>query len=195
VSETPSLDLTGIYDAYYAKVVASATKFLGRADADDVAQEVFLKIDRSLGTLSEPSKLSAWIYAITLNTIRDFARKRRVTPDCLAGAPGDVGVAVNALDVEDTRSPTPDESRERRDMIACYLDYVRELPPAYHEVYILSEFEGLSDDAIATRLAVSRGAVKIRLHRARTRLVEALRRDCQCYRNRHGELMGELKRR
>jgi hypothetical protein len=50
VSEAMPLDLTAIHDAYYAKVIACATKFLRRADADDVAQEVFIKIDRSLGT-------------------------------------------------------------------------------------------------------------------------------------------------
>jgi len=195
MSETAPHDLTGIHDAYYAKVIACATKLVGRADADDFAQEVFIKIDRSLGTLSEPAKLGAWIYAITLNTIRDFARKRRLTPNCPADATGDAGVAVSTLDVADTRSRLPDESIERQEMIACYLDYVSELPPAYYEVYVLSEFEGLSDNEISRRLSVSPGAVKIRLHRARTRLVDTLRRNCQCYRNRRGELMGEPKRR
>jgi RNA polymerase sigma-70 factor, ECF subfamily len=194
VSEAAVLDVTDIHDAYYAKVIACATKFLGRSDADDVAQEVFVKIARSLGTLSEPSKLNAWIYAITLNTIRDFARRRRVSPDCPADPAVESGDA-GAFDVADTRARTPDESIERRDMIACYLDYVGQLPPAYHEVYILSEFDGLSDDEIARRLSITRGAVKIRLHRARARLAEALRRDCRCYRNRLGELMGEPKQR
>ncbi len=189
--ETAILDLTRIHDAYYAKVVACATKFLGRDDADDVAQEVFIKIDRSLSTLSEPSKLNAWVYAITLNTIRDFARKLQATPESQIDTRLEVDGAADAFEIPDLRSRAPDESVERLDMIACYLDYVGDLPPAYHEVYVLSEFEDLSDNDIANRLSISRGAVKIRLHRARTRVVEALRRDCQCYRNRRGELMGE----
>jgi RNA polymerase sigma-70 factor, ECF subfamily len=195
VSETSALDLPLIHDAYYAKVVACATRFLGRDDADDVAQEVFIKIDRSLGTLSEPSKLNAWVYAITLNTIRDFTRKQRTIPECQIDGRLEVDGAADAVEIPDIRSRAPDESVERRDMIACYLDYVGDLPSAYYEVYVLSEFEDLSDNDIATRLSISRGAVKIRLHRARTRVVQALRRDCQCYRNRRGELMGERKHR
>jgi RNA polymerase sigma-70 factor, ECF subfamily len=195
VSETSALDLPLIHDAYCAKAVACATKFLGRDDAEDVAQEVFIKIDRSLGTLSDPSKLSAWVYAITLNTIRDFKRKQRTIPRCQIDGRLAVDGTADAVEIPDTRSRAPDESVERREMIACYLDYVGDLPSAYYEVYVLSELEGLSVDDVATRLSVSRGAVKIRLHRAQTRLVEAMRRDCRCYRNRRGEFMGEREHR
>ena len=69
-----------------------------------------------------------------------------------------------------------------------------ELAPSHHEVYVLSEFEGLSDEEVARRLSVPKGAVRIRLHRARTRLLEALRRNCQCDQNRRGGLMGEPRR-
>jgi DNA-directed RNA polymerase specialized sigma24 family protein len=58
-------------------------------------------------------------------------------------------------------------------------------------VYALSEFEDLSNQAIADRLSVSLGAVKIRLHRARSLLYGELRRNCRCYQNERGELMGE----
>jgi hypothetical protein len=75
-------------------------------------------------------------------------------------------------------------------MVACYLDYVRSLPASYYDVYVLSEFEGLSIEEIAPRLSLSPGAAKIRLHRARTRLNAELRRNCRCYYNERGELMG-----
>jgi RNA polymerase sigma-70 factor, ECF subfamily len=189
MSDRALADLQGIYDAYHAKVVGCAAQFLGRDEADDVAQEVFVKIDRSLGTLSDASKLAAWIYSITLNTIRDFARKRRTGPDRF----DDAHASSSVLEVADTRSLRPDEAVERRDMIACYLDYVKELPPAYYEVYVLGEFEGLSNDEIAGRLSLSLGTVKIRLHRARARLADALRQNCHCYYSRRGELMGGPK--
>jgi RNA polymerase sigma-70 factor (ECF subfamily) len=78
-------------------------------------------------------------------------------------------------------------------MVACYLDYVKALPRNYYAVYVLSEFEDLSNEDIARRLSLSLGTVKIRLHRARARLYEELRRNCQCYYNGRGELMGEPK--
>src|SRR5512134_3671197 len=74
-------ELSRIYDAYHGKVVAYAAQLLGRDQADDVAQEVFVKVGRSLDTLVDPSKLTSWIYAITLNTVRDTARKRCSSPD------------------------------------------------------------------------------------------------------------------
>jgi RNA polymerase sigma-70 factor (ECF subfamily) len=180
-------------------VVAYAAQLLGRDEADDVAQEVFVKVGRSLGTLADPSKLTSWIYAITLNAVRDTARKRCSSPDRFPGSLGSTredGEGESAISrIPDTHSRTPEETVARNEMVACYLDYVKQLPPSYHEVYVLSEFEDLSNEEIANRLSLSLGAVKIRLHRARAKLREELRRNCQCYHNDRGELMGEPKRR
>src|SRR3990172_9158361 len=86
VSQGVIPDFSGIYATYHGKVVAYAAKLLSRDEADDVAQEVFVKVGRSLDTLSDPSKLTSWIYAITLNTVRDAARKR--SSDRLCAWPG-----------------------------------------------------------------------------------------------------------
>lgn len=150
-------------------------------EADDVAQDVFVKIGRSLGSLSDPSKLTSWVYAITLNAVRDAARRRR---RALEGPPP----------VPDAGSRTPEEAAIRAEMIACYLGYVKQLPRTSYEVYVLSEFEDLSNEEIALRLSVTLGTVKIRLHRARERLNEQLRRNCQCYHNARGELMAAPRR-
>jgi len=190
-------DLSQIYQAYHGKVLAYATRLLGREGADDVSQEVFIKIGRSLGTLADPSKLTSWIYAITLNTVRDATRKRSSRPDRFSGAHDSAhGVGEGEMSrVPDTVSRTPEEIAIRNEMVACYLDYVTELPRNYYEAYVLSEFEHLSNEDIARRLSLFLGTVKIRLHRARARLHEELRRNCQCYYNERGELMGEPKSR
>ena len=191
--------LSRIYEAYHGKVLAYAAKLLGRDDADDVAQEVFVKIGRSLGTLADPSKLTSWIYAITLNTVRDAARSRSSRVDRHSGSPdparGDGEADALLSRIPDTRSRTPEETAARNEMVACYLDYVKQLPSNYYEVYVLREFEHLSNEDIARRLSLSMGTVKIRLHRARAKLHEELRRNCQCYYNDRGELMGEPKSR
>jgi RNA polymerase sigma-70 factor (ECF subfamily) len=195
VSEEASGDFSRIYEAYHGKVRAYAAKLLGWAEADDVAQDVFIKVGRSLGSLEDPSKLTSWIYAITLNTVRDAVRRRSAGPGRLAPASAPVpaeGEEDSPLArVPDTASLSPEEAAMRNEMIACYLDYVRRLPRSYYEVYVLSEFEDLPNDRIARRLGVSLGTVKIRLHRARAKLHEQLRRNCRCYANARGELMGE----
>lgn len=199
MAQEPVPDLSRIYDAYHGKVVAYAAQLLGRDEADDVAQEVFVKVGRSLDTLADPSKLTSWIYAITLNTVRDAARKRCSSPDRFPSSLGSTredGEGESAISrIPDTRSRTPEETLARNEMVACYLDYVKQLPRSYYEVYVLSEFEHVSNEEIAHRLSLSLGTVKIRLHRARAKLHEELRRNCQCYHNDRGELMGEPKRR
>lgn len=193
MSAGPLPDLARIYDAYHGKVLAYAARLLGRDEADDVAQEVFVKVGRSLEGLADPSKLTSWIYAITLNTVRDLARKRCSSPD-RAASPGSAPERAER-DTPIDRSHTPEQTAMRNEMIACYLDYVKELPRSHYVVYVLSEFDDLTDEEIATRLSVSLATVKIRLHRARARLYDELRRNCQCYQNERGELMGEPRRR
>jgi RNA polymerase sigma-70 factor (ECF subfamily) len=197
VSDGPAAELSQIYEAYHGKVLAYAAKLLGRAEADDIAQDVFIKVGRALETLEDRSKLASWIYAITLNTVRDAARKRASSPDrvasaCVLTAPDDEAESSLAH-LPDTASRTPEEATSRNEMIACYLDYVKQLPRDYYLVYALSEFEELSNEEIARRLALTLGTVKIRLHRARAKLFEQLRRNCRCYHNARGELMGEPK--
>jgi RNA polymerase sigma-70 factor (ECF subfamily) len=192
-TEPPTL--SAIYEAYHRKVVAYATKLLGADLAEDIAQEVFIKVGRSLDTLSDDTKLTSWIYAITINTVRDHARRKgteaaRLGPTQDAHE-ADEMTADPVSQLPDTRSRGPEQSAIRSEMVACYLDYVRRLPRRYYVVYALSELEDLSNQQIADRLSLSLGTVKIRLHRARALLYGELRRNCRCYRNERGELMGE----
>jgi RNA polymerase sigma-70 factor (ECF subfamily) len=80
LSESSPPELAGIYEKYHRMVVAYAAKLLGTDRSEDIAQEVFVKVGRSLGTLSDRTKLTSWIYAITLNTVRDHVRSRARMP-------------------------------------------------------------------------------------------------------------------
>jgi RNA polymerase sigma-70 factor (ECF subfamily) len=176
-----------IHSAYYTKVRSYAAKLIGRDEADDVAQEVFVKVSRALDTLADPARLASWIYAITLNTVRDTARARASRPSASPGGVEDLA------DVPDPAARTPEETAARDEMVACYVDYVRRLPRDYYDVYVLAEFDHLPSAEIARRLSLPLPTVKMRLHRARVRLHEALRQNCRCYYNERGELMGEPK--
>lgn len=197
MSERAQHEFSRVYLEYQPRILAYASRLIGREEADDVTQEIFAKISRSLGTLSDPSKLASWIYAIAINTIRDTARARASRLDRPAGDPGSPGGDAPPHDTiaeaADVGARTPEEIAIRNEMVACYLDFVDRLPPDHREVYVLSEFEGLSNADIARRLSLSVGAAKIRLHRARTELNEELRRHCRCYHNERGELMAEPK--
>lgn len=197
MSQTDLPTLPRIYETYSHKVRAYAAKLIGRDDADDVAQEVFIKIGRSLESLEDPARLTSWVYAITLNTVRDLARKRASRPEvpnpCSLAGPDEAGADDTLSRVPDGHSRSPEETAMRNEMVACYLDYVEALPANYYDVYVLSELLELTNEEIAGRLSLTLGTVKIRLHRARTRLFDQLRRDCQCFYSEHGELMGRPK--
>ena len=196
MSERAHPEFSQVYEVYHPRILAYASRLMGREEADDVTQEIFAKVSRSLGTLSDPSKLASWIYAIAINTIRDTARARTVRLDRPAGSPvpgADIPGRSTHAEVPDAGARTPEEIAIRNEMVACYLDFVDKLQPDLREVYVLSEFEGVSNADIARRLSVSVGAAKIRLHRARAKLNEELRRHCRCYYNERGELMAEPK--
>ena len=197
VPDEASQGFTAVYDAYHRKVRAYAAKLIGAEDAEDIAQEVFVRVRRSLRTVADPSKIGAWIHVITLNAIRDAARARSSRGDRRTARPADPRGDEERIDpvanVPDLKVRTPEEAAIRSEMVDCYLDFVRQLPPTYNEVYVLTEFEGLSNEEIARKLSLSLGTVKIRLHRARSRLFVELRRNCACYVNERGELMGAPK--
>jgi RNA polymerase sigma-70 factor (ECF subfamily) len=197
VSDSAAIEFERIHDDYRDRVVAYATMLIGRNQAEDVAQTVFLKVSRSLDTLADPSRLTSWIFAITLNTVRDIARKGAVRAAFAAPPPASTGSAPADsppdpfAQLPDPAARSPEENAVRNEMVACYVDYVNQLPREHYDVYVLSEFGGLANAAIARQLSLPVSTVKMRLHRARSRLHEMIRRNCRCYYSERGELMAE----
>ncbi len=68
-------DFSKIYDEYYPKIVRYLTRVVGESEAEDAAQETFVKIDRSLESFRGESSVSTWIYRIATNTAMDHLRR------------------------------------------------------------------------------------------------------------------------
>ncbi len=184
-----------LYTRYYQRVRKYLRGIVGDAEAEDLAQEVFIKVNARLGTLKEDSKISSWIFKIALNTARDRLRKpTTIAPACSRAASQNTEPVEEAAErLPDSRLRTPEESLARSEMVQCYLDFVKELPPDFFDVYALSELEELPDKEISERLSLPLETVKMRLHRAREKLYGELRAHCRCYYNERGELMGGRK--
>jgi RNA polymerase sigma-70 factor (ECF subfamily) len=154
--------------AYQHRVFSVAYRMLGsRAEAEDIAQEVFLRVHRGIAEFRGDAKLSTWLYAITSRLCfkRLASGERRM---------------LRSRESEDTLSSLPSPERdaadrlERRETEAVLHQAIAELAEDRRIVVILRDLEGLAYEEIAETLGVSLGTVRSRLHRARLDLKERL---------------------
>ncbi len=172
-----------IYAAFQPRIRRYLIHLVGEAEADDVAQEVFVKVHRALPDFRGEASLSTWLYRIATHAALDRLRAApaRETPEAdLAedgGQPGEVEWDDRDAWTGEKR-PLPEQQVVRTEMNECLRGYVDRLPQDYRTVLVLSDVEGLRNQAIADILGLSLGAVKIRLHRARARLRAELLAHC-----------------
>ncbi len=184
-------DFSKIYDEYYPKIVRYLTRVVGESEAEDAAQETFVKIDCSLEGFRGESSLSTWIYRIATNTAMDHLRRPSSKRPLQATEEKDFSSDDEAGPVDN--KPLLDTLLIRKDMNDCIRGVVDSLPAEYSTVLVLSEFEGLTNSEIAEVIGISLDTEKIRLHRARTKLRKALEAKCNFYRDERNELSCDRK--
>ncbi len=181
-------DFPTIYEKYYPKIVGYLRRLVGDHDAEDVAQETFVKAAKALDGFRGDSSLSTWLYRIATNAAMDHLRKS-------ASRPGDVpdDDSETGAEAQDPGTPVLDTLLIRKDMNECIRGIVDSLPDNYRSVLVLSELEGFTNAEICEVLGLSLDTVKIRLHRARTRLRKELESHCTFYRDERNELSCDRK--
>ena len=186
-------DFQLIYHEYYPKIVGYLRRLVGEPDAEDVAQETFVKASKALKGFRGNSSLSTWLYRIATNAAMDHLRKpaSHRTANVPGGTSDDDMPGENTI--PDDGKPVLDTLLIRKDMNECIRGIVNSLPESYGAVLVLSEFEGLTNAEIADILRVSLETVKIRLHRARTRLRKEMEAKCNFYRDERNELACDRK--
>jgi RNA polymerase sigma-70 factor (ECF subfamily) len=159
---------------YERSVFKMALSFMkNEADAEDVAQESFLKAFRKLSDFRGQAKFSTWLISITLNEARGRLRRQAIVRmESLDEAPKEGGHISPAL-LRDWRE-VPSEALERREIRQMLQDAIANLSPLYREVLLLRDVEDFSIEETATALAITTGTVKVRLHRARMMMQKEL---------------------
>lgn len=175
------LNFGKIYDEYYPKILSYLTRIAGENDSEDLAQVVFDKVNKGLPGFQADSKLSTWIYRIATHTAIDKFRSAKYRYSKNNVAIDDVPDQVSEEIPEDLKSPSSDKLLIKKEMNECINEYIDTLPPDYKTIIILSELEGLTNNEIAEILEISLDNVKIRLHRARTKLKAVLNKACDFY--------------
>ena len=187
------LEYDKIYNEYYQKITRFLSNIVGENDAEDIAQEVFEKINRGLDKFQGKSKLSTWVYRIATNTaidkLRSFSNKYPLKPT----APEDLDHSEDRNVWSDSKATATDQKLIREEMSDCVREFIDELPPDYNVVLFLKEYEGLTNSEIGDILNISTDNVKIRLHRARARLKKNLNSGCEFYHNDQSELACDRK--
>ncbi|RUT73298.1 RNA polymerase sigma factor SigZ [Ancylomarina longa] len=149
------------------------------ATAEDILQEVFIKIHTCIDSLQEGRKVKAWLFQITRNTIIDYYRRSN--------------------DVTDLNSPLQDLEDENNpdaltDIQTCILPMIKSLPETYRDALLLSELNGLSQKQLADKLHISYSAAKSRVQRGRNLLKEALRKCCSFEQDSTGKIIDYEKK-
>lgn len=136
-----------------------------RHDAEDLTQEVFVRVFRSLSTYT-PGTFAGWLHRITTNLFLDQARrKQRIRFDAL---PEDAGERLPGSD------PNPQQAYDDRHFDADVQAALDALAPEFRAAVVLCDIEGLSYEEIAATLGVKLGTVRSRIHRGRAQLRKAL---------------------
>jgi len=159
---------------YELSVYRMAMSFVkNETEAEDVAQEAFLKAFRNLSGFRGESKFSTWLISITLNEARRRLRRQSTVRMESLDEPPEKGGKVSPALLRDWRE-IPSEALERREVRALLQSAIEHLAPIYREVLVMRDIEELSIEETAGTLAISISSVKVRLHRARIMLQKEL---------------------
>jgi RNA polymerase sigma-70 factor (ECF subfamily) len=191
-------NFASIYADFQPKVLRYLKGLVGPDEAEDISQNVFLKIHAGLKDFRGEASLSTWIYRITTNAALDRLRSRsfRQTAQVASGAavPGDAEDAGVVTDVAgSTAEPSAESLFMRKEMNECIANFVDRLPENYRTVLALSDLDGLKNQEIADILGLSIDTVKIRLHRARRELKKRFATECNLYRTDANEFACDRK--
>jgi RNA polymerase sigma-70 factor, ECF subfamily len=144
------------------------------AEAEDLLQEVFIRVHDHLCCLPQPEKMDGWIYTIARNLIIDSYRRRHETSP----------LSENLS--EETESTEPDASTT---LALSLKDMVLELPDHYRDALLMTEYQGLSQVDLAGKLGLSVSAAKSRVQRAREKLRVMLLACCHFELDRRGRVI------
>src|SRR5579859_770001 len=146
------------------------------ATAEDLLQDVFLKIHQRVDALKDVKRLESWIYQMTRNTIIDYYRSHRPL------------MTLDAAEVPDLPEELPDDDIVS-ELLPCVQSMVLALPEQYRQALVLTEYQGLTQKELGERLGLSFSGAKSRVQRAREKLKQQLLACCHFELDRRGHIL------
>ncbi len=159
---------------YQTRVINLAHRFLGHApDAEDIAQDVFIKCWKNARRFRGKSKFSTWLFRIVINTCLNYRRGKKNRQPC--EIPGEeLQEYLEHPESPGEPVPHPQQVMETKERERLVLQKLHELPDKQRMALVLCRFEGYSYDEVAELMKLSRGAVESLIFRARQSLLKKL---------------------
>ena len=165
-------------EAHLEKLRLAIKGFVGSrvrhdASAEDITQDVLLKISTHLDSLQSTERIEGWAFRIARNSIADYFRAARPTERFQED--------VHSKNLVSTSDPSgiEEETRLRSGIDAYIRAVIDDLPAIHRDALLLTEYEGLSQVQLAFRLGLSVSGAKSRVQRARAALKEEIERCCR----------------
>ena len=159
---------------YERNVYLMALSYMkNEADAEDVAQEAFVKGFKSLASFRAEARFSTWLISITLNEAKSRLRRNSLVRMDSLDAPTDEHQNVSPALLRDWRE-IPSEVIERGEIRLLLQEAIEKLPDIYRQVFLLRDVQEMNISETAETLNISIPSVKVRLHRARMMLQKQL---------------------
>ena len=164
-----------LVEQYSSRIYSVCFSFLSnRQDAEDCAQETFIKAYRALDKFNYKASFYTWIYRIAVNSCHDYRRKHYKTTVVSLNQDLETEDSSVTMQIADDK-PLPDEIAESHEMKAMVQQEIEQLPDYLAQILILRDIESLSYQELADILNLNIGTVKSRLARARKQLMEQLK--------------------
>jgi len=162
-----------IWSDYHARLFGFINRRVNNpAEAEDILQEVFLRIHNHHDDLSEIDKLQAWIYRIARNAIVDFYRRQRPNDPLPADLPADEDEPLSVY----------------AELSACMQPMINALPEPYRHALQHTELNGETQKSLADQLGLSQSGAKSRVQRGRTMVKKMLLDCCHFEQDQNGQL-------
>ena len=161
-------------------------------DAEDILQEVFVRIHANLADVKDTENVTAWIYQSTRNVITDYYRKRAASAGALARLAEQMDERVVATPYGENGA---DVMRRASDEFArCLEPMLAELPELYRQAVTLTELKGMTQKEAAEQLGLSVSGMKSRVGRGRSKLKDVVLGCCEVELDRRGGLVDYQRR-
>lgn len=170
-------DLREIWDEFSDSLLGFIkSKVRNQHDAEDILQEIFIKLYKNADSLEEQSKLKSWIYQITRNAIIDYYRKHKEMPSKIE-------------ELENTFKADEESENINEQVSKCLRKMMFDLPQRYYEAVELYDIKGMKHKDISKELNISLSGSKTRLQRARNMLRDIMTECCDFEFDAYGNIL------